>query len=210
MIDLVVAGSLMGKIPEEAYKLVEEMASNNCRWNSERTPIKRSAGIHEVDTLKVLTAQVEALHKKFDKLNASTRHVQHVTCDWCGGGHTSAECQFIAVSESRFQSQEAATKNLEAIVQNQGAAIRNLEVQVGQLANMISGRNQGALLSNTEINPKEHVNAITLRSGKQIRRGQDMISESKEKEKEIHGEDEVQEPPKPKEIKPYVPPIPFP
>ncbi|GKV37985.1 hypothetical protein SLEP1_g45943 [Rubroshorea leprosula] len=37
-----------------------------------------------------------------------------------------------------------------------------------------------------------------------------MISESKEEEKEIHGEDEVLEPPKPKEIKPYVPPIPFP
>ncbi|GKU88113.1 hypothetical protein SLEP1_g2414 [Rubroshorea leprosula] len=101
-------------------------------------------------------------------------------------------------------------KLLEAAVQNQGASIQNLEVQVGQLANMISRRNQGALPNNTEINPNEQVNAITLRSEKQIQREQDMISESKEKEKEIHGEDEVQEPSKPKEIKPYMPPVPFP
>ncbi|GLT29119.1 hypothetical protein SLA2020_040050 [Shorea laevis] len=221
----------MGKIPEEAYKLVKEMASNNYQWNSERTPIKRSDGIHEVDTLKVLTAQVEAFYKKFDKLNASAMHVQNVTCDWCRGGHTSAECQnlvkqppgfqqppekksnledllkkFIVVSESRFQNQEAATQSLEAAVENQGASIRNLEVQLGQLANVISGRSQGALLSNTEINPKEHVKAINLRSGKQIGEEEDKEKESKEEEKE----NEIQELPKPKEVKPYVPPIPFP
>ena len=52
--------------------------------------------------------------------------------------------------------------------QNQQAAIRNLEVQMGQLANTLATRSQGALPRNTEINPKEHVKDITLRSGKQL------------------------------------------
>ena len=53
-------------------------------------------------------------------------------------------------------------------IQNQGAALRNLENQVGQLATMLSSRPSGALPSNTEIpkrDGKEHAKAITLRSG---------------------------------------------
>ncbi|XP_062119123.1 uncharacterized protein LOC133832837 [Humulus lupulus] len=48
------------------------------------------------------------------------------------------------------------------------SSIRNLETQVGQLANMLNNRPQGNLPSNTEVNPKEQVQAITLRSDKQI------------------------------------------
>ncbi|KAG9449976.1 hypothetical protein H6P81_009941 [Aristolochia fimbriata] len=54
----------------------------------------------------------------------------------------------------------------EARFQNQEASIRNLEIQMGQLANAISGRNHGTLPSNSETNPREQIKAITLRSGK--------------------------------------------
>ncbi|KAG9442620.1 hypothetical protein H6P81_018474 [Aristolochia fimbriata] len=64
-----------------------------------------------------------------------------------------------ALTNSRFEAQEASLKNQEA-------SIRNLEIQMGQLANAISGRNQGTLPSNYEVNPKEQIKAITLRSGK--------------------------------------------
>ena len=50
--------------------------------------------------------------------------------------------------------------------QNQQAAIKNLKIQMGQLANMVANRTQGSLPSNTKMNPKEHVKTITLRSGK--------------------------------------------
>ena len=52
--------------------------------------------------------------------------------------------------------------------QNQATQIRNLEVQVGQLANMLNGRQQGNLPSTTEVNPKEQCKAITLRSGREL------------------------------------------
>ncbi|XP_027118799.1 uncharacterized protein [Coffea arabica] len=45
---------------------------------------------------------------------------------------------------------------------------RNVEIQLGQIANTINNRNQGDLLSKTEVNPREHVKAITLRSGKEV------------------------------------------
>ncbi|PON50262.1 hypothetical protein PanWU01x14_224580, partial [Parasponia andersonii] len=50
--------------------------------------------------------------------------------------------------------------------------MRTLETQLGQLANALTNQPQGALPSNIEVNlrngGKEHYNAITLRSGKEL------------------------------------------
>ncbi|KAL5552044.1 hypothetical protein UlMin_002220 [Ulmus minor] len=57
----------------------------------------------------------------------------------------------------------------DAVIQSQAASLRNLENQVGQLANKLKNRPPGTLPSNTE-SPKrdgnEHCKAITLRGGK--------------------------------------------
>ena len=37
MIDTAAGGTLMGKTPEKVYELLEEMASNNYQWSSERS-----------------------------------------------------------------------------------------------------------------------------------------------------------------------------
>ncbi|PPR85868.1 hypothetical protein GOBAR_AA34823 [Gossypium barbadense] len=60
----------------------------------------------------------------------------------------------ISVSETRFQNTETALKN-------QQASIQGLETQIGQLSKLISERPQGSLPSNTELNPREHLNAIS-------------------------------------------------
>ena len=59
----------------------------------------------------------------------------------------------------------------ESHIKNQGVALRNLENQVGQLANALSSRQNGALPSNTEVpqrEGKEHCKVIQLRNGKEI------------------------------------------
>ncbi|KAG8374864.1 hypothetical protein BUALT_Bualt10G0039900 [Buddleja alternifolia] len=61
--------------------------------------------------------------------------------------------KFIASAETRMA--------------NQDASIQNLETQIGQLSNLVSGRQQGALPSDTENNLRE-AKAITLREGKQL------------------------------------------
>ncbi|XP_017982359.1 PREDICTED: uncharacterized protein LOC108663273 [Theobroma cacao] len=71
----------------------------------------------------------------------------------------------------------------DAIIQSYGASLRNLETQMGQVANSINSRRQGALPSDTQVNPKgkEHCNAVTLRSGKEVRRvNEKSIESSKE------------------------------
>ena len=55
---------------------------------------------------------------------------------------------------------------------NQAAQLRNLEVRVGQMANLLTERQPGSLPSNSEANPRregnERVQAVTLRSGKEL------------------------------------------
>ncbi|KAL0319584.1 UNVERIFIED_CONTAM: hypothetical protein Sradi_5219900 [Sesamum radiatum] len=69
--------------------------------------------------------------------------------------------KFITATDTRFQNQDAR-------LQSQEASIRNIEVQIGQLVSMVSGRREGQLPSDTEKNPKEQVNAITLKNGKTL------------------------------------------
>ncbi|KAL5549092.1 hypothetical protein UlMin_004323 [Ulmus minor] len=59
----------------------------------------------------------------------------------------------------------------DAVIQSHAASLRNLENQVGQLANELKNRPPGTLPSNTESpkrDGKEHCKAITLRGGKTL------------------------------------------
>ena len=71
------------------------------------------------------------------------------------------------MNETKANMQQQATQ-----LNNQAAQLRNLEVQIGQMANLLTERQQGSLPSNLEVNPrgegKEYCKAITLRSGKEL------------------------------------------
>ncbi|XP_060965092.1 uncharacterized protein LOC133034089 [Cannabis sativa] len=71
----------------------------------------------------------------------------------------------------------------DAVIQSQVASLRNLELQLGHLANELKARPQGSLPSDTE-NPrrdgKEQCNAIQLRSGKNLKNSEEEIKGSGE------------------------------
>ena len=71
------------------------------------------------------------------------------------------------MNETKANMQQQATQ-----LNNQAAQLRNLEAQMGQMANLLTERQQGSLPSNSEVNPrkegKEYCKAITLRSGKEL------------------------------------------
>ncbi|XP_024969709.1 uncharacterized protein LOC112509068 [Cynara cardunculus var. scolymus] len=82
--------------------------------------------------------------------------------------------------QSESSSLEAMIKGLfahaqaqnQALINQQSAAIRNLETQVSQLAVNQNNRALGTLPSNTEVPKnlgKEHVKVVTLRSGKKLK-----------------------------------------
>ncbi|KAL4276859.1 hypothetical protein AHAS_Ahas20G0249300 [Arachis hypogaea] len=54
--------------------------------------------------------------------------------------------------------------------QNHGASIRNLEVQVAQIAKKLTERSFNIFLSDTILNPREECKTISLRSGRVIRK----------------------------------------
>ena len=72
-----------------------------------------------------------------------------------------AMAQFMAKVDARLQDHDIARKNQEN-------NMRSIERTVGQLAKFLSERPQGSLPSTTENNPKEQVQAITLRSGREL------------------------------------------
>ena len=91
MIDVATGGTLMGKTPEAAYKLLEEMASNNYQWSSERSLPRKTVGAHNIDVVTTLSAQMTALSNKLKHLNVSV--IQTQVCELCRGNHTSVTCQ---------------------------------------------------------------------------------------------------------------------
>ncbi|KAL5567270.1 hypothetical protein UlMin_030434 [Ulmus minor] len=184
MVDAASGGAFFNKSPEEGYELIEVMASNNF-MKSERNSQKRTAGVHDIDAFNKLAAQIALLNNNFKNLNVSS--ISNVVCDLCAGNHPSMECQgpYEANAEQvNFVANNQRQYNPNSNYYNQGwknhpnfswsnnvnvqQPIRNLEHQVGEISKLLAERTQGALPSNTEKNPREHVNAISLRSGKEL------------------------------------------
>ncbi|XP_030959070.1 uncharacterized protein LOC115981018 [Quercus lobata] len=68
IVDATSGGTLMSKIAEGATSLLEETASNNYQWPIERTMANKVAGIHELDPLATLSAQVASLSHQVSTL----------------------------------------------------------------------------------------------------------------------------------------------
>ena len=74
----------------------------------------------------------------------------------------------MAQTSTYIEKAENQFKNHEVMFRNQDASIRNIKNQLGQISKQLAERPQGSLPSDTIPNPREHVKAITLRSGKSL------------------------------------------
>ena len=83
----------MRRTPEDAYGLLDDMALNAFSWNSDRSS-RRPSGIHSISTQAALAAQVEALQRQLNQMNAPQHQI--VSCEFCGGNHDSTDCQVSA------------------------------------------------------------------------------------------------------------------
>ena len=86
MVDATAGGSLMRRTPEDAYGLLHEMALNAFSWNSDRSS-RRPPGVHSISTQEALVAQVEALQRQLNQMNAPQH--QMLNCEFCGGNYKS-------------------------------------------------------------------------------------------------------------------------
>jgi len=88
----------MGKSIDAAKALLEEMASNNYHWSSERAAPRRGGGRHEADAVTLLANRV-ALAQSLKRVATSPGTFAgpsmgaYVYCETCGvQGHTTVEC----------------------------------------------------------------------------------------------------------------------
>src|SRR3954468_20383336 len=102
----------------------------------------------------------------------------HPNLSW--GNNSNQQPQYPQQQQSRNEQQqksgveELLTKYIEGnkkqlksndmFMKNQSASIKNFEVQMGQIHNLLTNRQQGTLPSDTKKNPREHVNAIVLKN----------------------------------------------
>ena len=89
----------MGKSIEATKALLEEMASKNYYWASDRAP-QRGGGKYSVDVVTLLASRVDALAQRLEKVSSSpspggssgSAVEVYAICETCGvQGHTSAE-----------------------------------------------------------------------------------------------------------------------
>ncbi|XP_039128945.1 uncharacterized protein LOC120265098 [Dioscorea cayenensis subsp. rotundata] len=101
--------------------------------------------------------------------------------------------RFMISTEAKFVNINNQFAEVNTVLRNVQASIQSLENQVGKLARANLERPPGSLPSNTENNPREHLKAVTLRSGKQVEARAEEGSSTKENGVAI------QEDPKPSE-----------
>ncbi|KAL0440159.1 UNVERIFIED_CONTAM: hypothetical protein Slati_2498900 [Sesamum latifolium] len=227
-IDAAAGGTIMKKLPSEAFNIIDEMATNLYSYGQERTG-KKAADIHSIDAVLALSAQMTALTQTVNNLGAAMWNGAPIgPCGACGQmGHLSQESkvgnQFSIHEDANFishggrstfnpysssynlgwrshhnfswsnnqqqgppenhqpqqQDPQEQKSHLEEMLskfitvadtrfQNQDASIRNLEVQIGQLVSIVSGRRDDQLPSDTEKNPREQVNAISINNSQAI------------------------------------------
>ena len=66
IIDAAAGGALMGKERDEAYVFLEEMTSNSYQWQSNQAMPRKASGVHEIDTISAIYAQLVLLTKKLN------------------------------------------------------------------------------------------------------------------------------------------------
>ncbi|GJV39625.1 putative reverse transcriptase domain-containing protein [Tanacetum coccineum] len=72
--------------------------------------------------------------------------------------------KFVSESAKRDEENSNLIKEIQAstyaVIRNQGASIKTLEIQIGQMSKVLQERGSGSLPSSTEINPMDHVKSI--------------------------------------------------
>ncbi|KAL0458411.1 UNVERIFIED_CONTAM: hypothetical protein Slati_0468300 [Sesamum latifolium] len=93
-IDAAVGGTIMKKLPSEAFNIIDEIATNLYSYGQERAD-KRTDDIHIIDTVSTLSTQMTALMHTVNNLGAAMWNGTPIgPCGACGQiGHLSQDCQ---------------------------------------------------------------------------------------------------------------------
>ena len=135
----------MKKTTDQAYEILEDAATNTNQWPREKATPVNAVGGTDNEVLNNLVNHVAQLTKQLNRQQGTANAIQTNTwelCEFCGGQHSSAECQSVnttveqAQYVSRFnqnQSQQQGPYGGNSYQnQNQGQGWRNNQNQNNQ------------------------------------------------------------------------------
>ena len=96
-VDQVAGGDFGRCTPNEALDILERAAKKSFAYNPPRS-IPSSKGVHHVDSSTLVSAQLEALTKRFDQLQSDLSK-SNSRCGVCDGKHQTSQCQQAMVVE---------------------------------------------------------------------------------------------------------------
>ncbi|XP_073061953.1 uncharacterized protein [Primulina eburnea] len=181
-VDAATGGTIFAKSPAQAYDLLEQMTINSYQWPSERSGVQRTAGIYVVDPITSLTAQVSALTTQITTMNkvgtSNTEgppvvveesnfpeEVQYINNNNFGGFGGYRVGTFVVESGKRMSRTESRLDNLETHMASNGATLKILESQVGQITKQLTSQPSGEVQKTADPNLRE-VNSIFIHQEK--------------------------------------------
>ncbi|GKC46507.1 hypothetical protein Tco_1064229, partial [Tanacetum coccineum] len=153
-------GAIPTKTAEDAKKAIQEMAEYSQKWHNETS---RGRSTETSDGIAAIQAQLNNLGREIKKVNEKVYDAQ-VGCE--------EDIELQLQDSIKGTTQILRTKNggkiqasTDAVIRNQEASIKTLEIQIGQMSKVIQERGFGSLPSSTETNPRDQVKSISTTDG---------------------------------------------
>ncbi|GJU22041.1 homeodomain-like protein [Tanacetum coccineum] len=133
--------------------------------NFQQQPDPLSQGKRTTETsngLAAIQAQLNNLRRDIKKVNEKVYAAQ-VGCEQCRGPNYTKYCplkeEWKTLEEAYYTQFGGPFQDV--AIRNQGASIKTLEIQIGQMSKVLQERGFGSLPSSTETNPKDQVKSIS-------------------------------------------------
>nr|GEZ94798.1 hypothetical protein [Tanacetum cinerariifolium] len=114
-------------------------------WERFKELLTKTGSTKTFDGLAAIQARLNNLRREIKKVNEKVYAAQ-VECEQCKGPHYTKDFPL---------------KEEDAAVQNQGASIKTLEIQIRQISRILQERGFRSLPSSTKANSRDHVKSIT-------------------------------------------------
>ncbi|GKB42096.1 mitochondrial proton/calcium exchanger protein-like protein isoform X1 [Tanacetum coccineum] len=179
-------GAIPSKTAADDKVAIQEMAEYSQKWHNGTS---RTRSIETSDGLAAIQAQLNNLGREIKKVNEKVYAAQ-VGCEQCkGGGYRATAPGFYqrnnanpSYQEQRQSMEDTLSKfmselakrheenpnlikeiraSTDVAIRNQGASIKTLEIQIGQISKVLQERGFGSLPSSTKTNPRDHVKSIS-------------------------------------------------
>ncbi|GJV33251.1 hypothetical protein Tco_1393651 [Tanacetum coccineum] len=145
-------GAIPSKTVADAKVAIQEMVESSQKWHN-RTSRTRSTKTS--DGLAAIQAQLNNLGREIKKVNEKVYAAQEGDIEQQLWDSIKGTRRILHTKNKEIRA------STDAAIRNQGASIKTLEIQIGQMSNVLQKRGFGSLPSSTEANPRDQVNSIS-------------------------------------------------